>query len=90
MKGNARQGFWNGAKPPFGYKTVEVERRGSRVKKRLEIDEVEAEQVRFIFNLVQAGMTGQVGLKQIANWLASTATGPARTDCGELARYITW
>ena len=71
MKENARQGFWNGAKPPFGYATVEVERRGSRVKKRLEIDEVEAEQVRLIFKLIQGGHDGQgpKGMKQVANWL---------------------
>ena len=29
-KENARQGFWNGSKPPFGYRTVEVEERGVR------------------------------------------------------------
>lgn len=71
MKENARQGFWNGAKPPFGYATVEVERRGSRVKKRLEIDEVEAEQVRLIFKLIQGGHNGQgpKGMKQVASWL---------------------
>ena len=45
MKENARQGFWNGARPPFGYRTIEVEKRGARIKKRLEIDPVEAEQV---------------------------------------------
>src|SRR5271166_2540610 len=33
MKENARQGFWNGSRPPFGYQAVEVERRGARVKK---------------------------------------------------------
>ena len=38
MKENARQGYWNGARPPFGFKAVEVERRGSRIKKRLAID----------------------------------------------------
>ncbi|NJO36101.1 MAG: recombinase family protein, partial [Rhodospirillales bacterium] len=30
MKENARQGYWNGARPPFGLKAVEVERRGGR------------------------------------------------------------
>ena len=71
MKENARQGFWNGARPPFGYRTIEVERRGARVKKRLEIDEVEAEQVRLIFKLLQGGHdgAGAKGLKQIASWL---------------------
>ena len=40
MKENARQGFWNGSRPPFGYTTVEAERRGARVKKKLVIDPV--------------------------------------------------
>src|SRR5690606_32007945 len=42
MKENARQGYWNGNRPPFGYTAVEVERRGNRVKKKLAIDPVEA------------------------------------------------
>ena len=71
MKENARQGFWNGSKPPFGYRTIEVERRGARVKKRLEIDPVEAEQVQLIFKLVTGGYDGQgpKGVKAIATWL---------------------
>ena len=71
MKENARQGFWNGSKPPFGYRTVEVEKRGARVKKRLEIDPVEAEQVQFIFKLVVGGHEGNppMGTKAIATWL---------------------
>lgn len=71
MKENARQGFWNGSTPPFGYRTFEVERRGARIKKRLEIDEVEAEQVRLIFRLLQGGHEGQgpLGVKGIATWL---------------------
>ena len=71
MKENARQGFWNGSKPPFGYRTVEVEKRGARVKKRLEIDPVEAEQVQFIFKLVVGGYEGNppMGTKAVATWL---------------------
>ncbi len=49
MKENARQGYWNGSKPPFGYRTVEVDRRGARVKKKLAVDLAEAEDVRLIF-----------------------------------------
>jgi DNA invertase Pin-like site-specific DNA recombinase len=52
---NARQGYWNGARPPFGYTTVEVERRGSRIKKKLAVDPVEAETVRLIFGLFLEG-----------------------------------
>ncbi len=50
MKENARQGFWNGALPPIGYRIVEAsEQRGHRTKKTLEIDPVQAETVRLIF-----------------------------------------
>ena len=38
MKENARQGFWNGARPPLGYSAVEAEQRGARVKKKLAVD----------------------------------------------------
>src|SRR5450631_1410694 len=38
MKENARQGFWNGALPPIGYRIVAGEQRGAKVKKTLEID----------------------------------------------------
>ena len=30
---NARQGFWNGSHPPYGYKTKIAERRGAKDKK---------------------------------------------------------
>lgn len=71
MKENARQGFWNGSKAPFGYRTYEVEKRGARIKKRLEIDPVEAEQVQLIFKLLQGGHEGQrpLGVKAVATWL---------------------
>ena len=68
MKENARQGYWNGARPPFGYRAVEVERRGSRVKKKLAIDPVEAETVRQVFQLFSEGDrgSGPMGVKSIA------------------------
>ncbi len=72
MKENdARQGYWNGAKPPFGYTTVEMERRGNRVKKKLVIDPVEAETVRLIFRLFLMGDEdcGPMGVKSIVVWL---------------------
>src|SRR5215831_5014394 len=49
MKENARQGFWNGAVAPLGYRLVEAERRGTKIKKKLEMDPVEAETVRLIY-----------------------------------------
>ena len=71
MKENARQGYWNGARPPFGFKAVEVERRGNRVKKKLDIDPVEAETVRLIFRLFLVGDEdcGPMGVKSIVVWL---------------------
>ena len=33
MKENARQGFWNGATAPLGYKLVEAEKRGTRSRR---------------------------------------------------------
>jgi site-specific DNA recombinase len=71
MKENARQGYWNGARPPFGFRAIEVERRGSRVKKKLAIDPVEAEVVRLVFRLFLEGHAGSgpKGVKAIAVWL---------------------
>jgi site-specific DNA recombinase len=71
MKENARQGFWNGSHSPFGYRTVEAERRGARVKKKLAIDDVEAETVRLIYRLSTEGdrQSGPMGVKAIAVWL---------------------
>jgi len=64
---NANQGYWNGAKPPFAYKTFTAETRGARIKKKLEIEEHEAEIVRLIFRLYLFGDgdTGPIGVKKI-------------------------
>ena len=71
MKENARQGFWNGSRPPLGYKTIEAEQRGQRVKKKLAIDPVEAEQVRLMFKLFLEGDSGSgpMGIKTMVSWL---------------------
>jgi site-specific DNA recombinase len=71
MKENTRQGFWNGARPPLGYKPVDAELRGQRVKKKLAVDDVESEQVRLIFRLFLEGdgRTGPMGIKSVASWL---------------------
>ncbi len=66
---NARQGFWNGARVPFGYETKVVERRGNKDKKVLVIREEEARTVRKIFSMA-IGESGQpVGIKNIALYL---------------------
>ena len=71
MLENARQGFWNGSKPPFGYRTVEVEKRGQRSKKHLKIEEREAAIVRQAFRLFSEGdgAKGPMGVKAIVTWL---------------------
>ena len=45
QKENARQGFWNGALPPIGYRVVAAEQRGAKIKKKLEIDPLHADTV---------------------------------------------
>lgn len=69
MKENARQGFWNGSHPPFGYRTVEVERRGTRAKKVLAINEAEAAHVRHVFDLYLGSSGRALGVKAIATAL---------------------
>ena len=51
MRENARQGFWNGSRAPFGYRAVVAEKRGQKVKKVLAIDEAEADVVCRIYDL---------------------------------------
>lgn len=69
MLENARQGFWNGSRPPFGYSVETAERRGSRDKKVLVINEEEARTIRLIFDLA-TGVNGRpLGVKAIATHL---------------------
>ncbi len=83
MKENARQGFWNGSKPPFGYKAIAAEKRGDKTKKKLVIDAKAAETVKLIFKLFLEGdgAAGPLGVKHIARWLNAcgykTPTGKA-------------
>jgi site-specific DNA recombinase len=71
MRESAKQGFWNGATPPLGYRIIEAERRGAKIKKKLDIDPVEAETVRLIFSLYAEGTaaTGPLGIKETCKWL---------------------
>jgi hypothetical protein len=82
MKENARQGFWNGALPPIGYRIVAGEQRGHRTKKTLEIDPFQAETVRLIFRLAWEGdgTSGPMGVKSITNHL--NASGIRTRDGG--------
>lgn len=71
MKENARQGFWNGSLPPIGYRVVDAEQRGDKMKKKLEVDAEQADTVRLMFKLALTGVgdTGPMGTKAIASWL---------------------
>jgi site-specific DNA recombinase len=82
MNENARQGFWNGARPPIGYRTVAAEQRGHRTKKILEVDPIQAETVRLIFRLARAGdgTAGPMGVKSITKHL--NAAGIRTRDGG--------
>ena len=71
MKENARQGFFNGSRPPFGYKIQEVDRASAKggKKKRLAIDEAEAPLVRRVFEMYLGGLNGaEMGCKEIASY----------------------
>ena len=50
---------------------IEAEKRGSKIKKKLDIDPVEAETVRLIFTLYLNGdgESGALGVKEIVKWL---------------------
>jgi DNA invertase Pin-like site-specific DNA recombinase len=71
LKENARQGFWNGSRPPIGYRVVAAETRGAKIKKKLEIDPLHAETVRLIYRLALHGdgAHGQMGVKNIVSYL---------------------
>jgi site-specific DNA recombinase len=71
MNENARQGYWNGARPPFGYSAVAVETKGDAVKKKLVVDPKEAELVKEIFRLFQhgTGKSGPMGVRRIVQHL---------------------
>lgn len=71
MNENARQGFWNGARPPIGYRILAAEQRGSKIKKKLEIDPLHADTVRLIYRLFLEGdgTSGAMGVKAIATYL---------------------
>ena len=79
MKENARQGYFNGSRPPFGYKTIEADAKGRRgKKKRLEIEPAEAVIVRKVFELYLNGVKGaSLGEKSIASHLNDKGHHPA-------------
>jgi len=68
---NARQGFFNGGTVPFGFKAIEVEKRGNTIKKKLVPREDEADVVRLMFRLYLKGdgSSGPMGVKKVTYWL---------------------
>ena len=84
MKENARQGFFNGAAPPFGYQSIATDTAGRRGRNRMKlaINDTEADIVRMVFSLYQHGLEGrELGCKEIAKHL---------TDKGLLMRGKPW
>jgi len=76
MVENARQGYFNGSRPPYGFKAVETDAVGNRgqKKKRLAIHEPEAAVVRQIYDLYLNGLNGRsMGLKNITQHLNDKA-----------------
>ncbi len=66
---NARQGYWNGAQAPYGYKIEVAERRGNKDKKILVVNEEEATVVRSIFTMAIGANGRPMGVKAIATHL---------------------
>jgi site-specific DNA recombinase len=84
MKENARQGYFNGSRAPFGYLAIATDIAGSRgrKKKKLAINEAEAGIVRLVYDLYLSGHDGQdMGIKEIVKHL---------TDKGLLNRGKPW
>ena len=71
MKENARQGYFNGSTPPYGYRVKEVESQGNKGKKKvLDIDTAETAIVNSIYQLYLNGYNGRsLGVKSIAAYL---------------------
>jgi len=70
MKENARLGFFNGSRPPYGFKVVDAEEKGRNGrKKRLEVEPDEARIVKLIFSLYLGGAGKLFGMKTLATHL---------------------
>ncbi|WP_210210549.1 recombinase family protein [Brucella anthropi] len=70
MRENARQGYWNGSRPPYGYRIIAAETRGQRTKKKIEPDPLLIDNVKLIFRLARVGDgDGPMGSRQIAGYL---------------------
>lgn len=59
MSENARRGFANGSRPPFGYRRERVDGPWDRAKSRFVVEPNEADVVREAFNLYVSGLGGK-------------------------------
>lgn len=68
---NARQGYFNGGPPPFGYRSVVAGPSGNRERKILVLSHSEAAIVRDIYTLYNhgKGSSGPLGIKAITSFL---------------------
>jgi len=59
--------------PPLGYRSVAAEERGTKIKKTLEVDPVEADTVRLIFDPYRKGLRDRwpLGIKEVVKVLNS-------------------
>ena len=80
MKANAEAGFWNGSRPPFGYRTIIAEVRGTKEKKKLEPHPDFAPIVQLAFELYAHGdgSNGPLGVKAVASNLNGRGLTNAR------------
>ncbi len=70
MVENAKRGYWNGQKPPIGFKVVSVPQPKGKDRKKLEIDEEKEYLPRFILETYVNGTSdGPIGITKLANLL---------------------
>ena len=70
MRENARQGYFNGSKPPFGYRAVTVRDAAGNKKTKLAPDESESGVIRRMFDLYVNGLDGErIGIKRLTGVL---------------------
>lgn len=67
LRENARRGYWNGAKPPYGFRLEPVQGEKGNPKKKLAINEKEAEIVRRIFTRYVRDNLGAVEIAKRLN-----------------------
>jgi site-specific DNA recombinase len=70
MKENARQGNFNGSRPPFGYQVETTEGPSGKPKRKLVPNPTEAELVRLMFKAYVDGVGGKrMGMKALTEYL---------------------